>query len=136
MLGPIARRNLADALAGPAESGLGVTRQGLGALLDVEQRTDRAQRLRRGGEPAADQRVRNMRLLLHPIGERHIGGADVANIEHQIGLQPHHIFEIDRVAATGQPADFGELGVSRRQKRPRLRAGRPVQPSIFSAATA
>jgi hypothetical protein len=69
-------------------------------------------------------------LLLHAVGKRHIGkrhisGRGVADIENEIGHQPYDVFEVDRVAAACKPADFRELGVSRRQEGPRVRTWRP-----------
>ena len=88
------------------------------------------------GETATDQHRGDMGLLLHPIGERHIGGRGVADIEHQIGRQPHDIFEIDRVAATGEPAELRQLGISSPAEMGCASGlGARVQPSIFSGAS-
>jgi len=121
----LGRRDLRHGVLNPAQYRLGIARERLGPLRDADETADGAQC--RGGarETPADQHRRDMRLLLHLVGERHIGGGGVADIENEVGHQPHDVFEIDGVAATGQPTDLGELRVSRRQIGPRLRAGRP-----------
>src|SRR6516225_8691497 len=110
---PPRRRYLRRLFLNIGNQGFGVVGERLHALGNPEQGADSAQC--RGGfdEPTADQREGNMGLLLHAIGERHIGRAGIADIEHQIGSQPHDVFEIDRIAASGKPPEFGEVGIPR-----------------------
>src|SRR5271165_1105468 len=61
-----------------------------------------------------------MCLLLHAVCERDIGGRRGADIEDQVRREPDDIFEIDRVAAPSEPAQFRQGGITLRQERPRL----------------
>jgi hypothetical protein len=83
----------------------GVAGELLGTLLSIENSAESAQCFSSIGEAAADQRRRNVRLLLHGVGERDIGGRRV-DIEHQVRRELYDIFEIDRVAAPGEPTQF------------------------------
>ena len=89
----------------------------------VDQGAERA--VGRGGglEAAVEQRIRYAGLLLHPVGERHIGRADVANVQNEIGLERQHGLQIGGIAAPGDASNLRPAADLRQQE---LALRRPI----------
>src|SRR5262249_59756695 len=71
-------------------------------------------------------------LLLHAVCQRNISVVDGADIENEVGLELEQRFEVGRVAAPGEPSDFGLVAGTRAQQRAlrRLVASRPSAPEV------
>ena len=85
---------------------LGAARKGLALLAPSDQRSERAVAERNAVEATVEQRVGDAGLLLHALGERHIGRVHAAHIENEVGLEREHDFEIGGIAAAGDAAHF------------------------------
>ena len=86
-------------------------------------------------EAAVDQDVGDLGLLLHVVGERHVGVAHGAEVEDQVGLGVEHHLEVGRAAAPGQAAERGQIAIGGAMKGRSSAVGGLGQPVIFSGAS-
>ena len=84
----------------------GATGKGLALVAPSDQGTECAVGERNAVETAVQQSIRDAGLLLHAIGERHIGRVHAADVENEIGLEREHDFEIGGIATSGDAAHF------------------------------
>jgi hypothetical protein len=85
---------------------LGIAREGFGLIRAMRQLAELAIGRHDCRETAVEQRVGNFRLLLHARCERDECRIGRPDIENEVGLERKHGFEVGRVAAAGEPADF------------------------------
>ena len=102
---------------------LGIAGEHLGLLAAADQLAEQAVGCRRGLEAAVEQRIGNAGLLLHPVGERHVGVGHVADVEDEIRLEREHGLDIGGVAAAGDPADLRAVADIGQQELPFLAPG-------------
>ena len=122
-------------LVDAGERGFNIRGQALAARLHAENASQQPQRCGRRLEAAIDQDVGELDLLLHIVGERHVGLAHGAEVEDQVGLRFEYNLEVGRAASS----------CSRRPSAGRSRYGAAMngrssavgglgQPVIFSGA--
>lgn len=107
---------------------LGIARQRFCRLAPADQRASDVIGRRGGIKAAVEQRVGNAGLLLHAIGERHIGRGQTADVEDEVRLECEHGFEIGSVAAAGDAAHLRPTTDIRKQELA-LRAGIGLRPA-------